>query len=192
MLNLKSELSEYIEEGSINWKALHYKVRSILKLQVSPKGSAKMTTPEGQQKFVGSAIGVSQLTFQFTDKRKGTKQRLLLTDVRDTNGELSSKTIKIEPLVTNVGEQGIANETPMWVDHEWYKHEDGKIYKWLGRNDHNPKNPGYNVHHLEQVFPIEEEISQYDATDEELNNMDKVVPVKEGEAIKYITKKVDV
>lgn len=184
MLNLKEELSQYIEDGSINWNRLKSIISAVLRNTEIRKEKVDLVSKD----FVSAALPFSQISIQFTDKTKNTKQRLLVELPQIDGNLIFAKAFRIEPLVKAIAQETDDSETAMWIDNEWWKDGDGVVYRWIGRKSYIKEDPGYKIHLLIDVKNNEtiETIESF------RDYMKKVEPVIEDGETKFVEKESEV
>lgn len=185
MLNLKDELKEYIDEGSINWNKLVKIVRCI----TGYKQSDECIVPIIDIKdFVSKIRGMSEISFQFIEKSRGIRQRLIIEEPKYIDNNIFVERMRIERIILAITQETNKDETPMWVDNEWYVKDGIVVYHWLGKKSYIKKDIDYTIHMMRNVMTGE--IIEVDEADKDL--MERVEPENKDGKIIYVKKKADV
>lgn len=160
MVNVRDELDEYIIDGSIDWDKLLKSTKSISKgmeHSVDSDGKNINLFTEASE-FISKLKGISQVSFQFIDTHDNERKRLLLKNVEIINSDIFSESVTIEKIGFDTDNM---DETPMWVDKEWYmSDDDGVVFRWLGKKSYDKNSSDYNVHLFRNL--VNDEIGEYD------------------------------
>jgi len=150
MVNLKEELKDYIDDGSINWRKLSKTINYIISMKV-PSGN-KVHMEEGQKdNFLSKVKDLGQISFQFIDKGKGTRQRLVIKKPSSDKKLIMVESVSIEPIVDGSSVEAEKDGTPMWVDNEWYRSPSGRIFRCLGRKSYIKDSKDYQYFSMKDV-----------------------------------------
>lgn len=186
MINLKEELKEYVDDGSIHWKKLLESIKVIAVQEAKKKGHSKMAL--GDKDFISKMKDLSDVSFQFMDKGKKTRQRLIIRKPRMSEKEkdlIFVESFSIEPLVPLSYISEGSDETPFWVDNEWYRDSNGNVFRWLGRKSLDKNSEDHKINMMKDVS---NQIVVY-VNDDTKNKMERVEPVKNGKKVEYVNKK---
>lgn len=182
MLNLKEELNEYIDDGSINYKKLKETIHYFI--GVKSKDMKLSMKQDSKKQFLANISDISQISFQFVDKKKNTRQRLVVKGIRETGGGIFVDELTVEPIVSVASQTVFEDEVPFWIDNEWYR-KDEKVFRFLGKKSYDVTSSDNCLYQLKNVDT--KEIIDVDLKFR--NEYERVEPVENNGTITYISKK---